>query len=124
MAPLIECASCGGLKRASTSRCPHCLAEPTQGSSYLKRTLTAVGLGAIAACGSNQTPADAYGAVCFADVDSGACPAYCAACFETNPAGQDSGPQYVTPTDAYGIDAGITDAGPIDAGLDGGNRDD
>jgi hypothetical protein len=115
MTRLVECESCGGLKRAESARCPHCQIEVTQTSSFLKRTLAAASLGAIAACGPNQTPADAYGAVCFADQDSGTCEPYCVECV---PAGRDSGPtDSGIGVDAYGI-APLRDAGPLDAGND------
>jgi hypothetical protein len=53
MAKLIECASCGGLKRADSLCCPHCR---TQVSSLLKSSLAAAGFGALAACGSGTPP--------------------------------------------------------------------
>ncbi len=68
MAKLIECTSCGGLKRAESERCPHCRSA---GSSLLKGSLAAVGFGALAACGSGQPCTPEPLGVCAPIVDSG-----------------------------------------------------
>ena len=120
MAKLIECASCGGLKRIDSRRCPHCHSAT---SSVLKSSLAAAGLGAMAACGASQPPCTPEPLGFCAPIVNNA----------------DSGPPMGPPMDAYGIvalpDSGFTgvdaygiapihDAGTPDAGQgDGGPQD-
>lgn len=130
MTNLIECTSCRGLKRADSERCPHCQTPTPPG--LLKRALTAASLGLVATCGQNQNqyPADAYGAPCFADQDSGVCVPYAPRV--------DSGSYtymsdaygmvdafYSTPMDAFGVPPMDLDSGtpPNDGGLRDGGKD-
>jgi hypothetical protein len=126
MARLVECAGCGGLKRAQSERCPHCRLPAVSKTSAPKKALTLLGLGALAACTSSTnlmpidgsmpdasmdgsgmyTQTDAYGVVPFQDAgDAG-----------------DAGKMY-TQTDAYGLPPFLEDAGVNDAG-DGGTDTD
>ncbi len=145
MTALVECMSCGGLKRADTEVCPHCKEAAPRGDQLLKRALTAAGLGAIAACGPapNQYLMADYGIACLPEADSG----YCGVVLPTPDAGpRDAGADggritdagsdgNYTGADAYGIvcsydpDSGtcvppMQDAGPRDAGNDSGDDDD
>ncbi len=133
MRKLIECASCGGLKRVDSLRCPHCRA---QGTNLLKRSLAAAGFGAIAACCPSPAPCtpEPLGA-CLPIEDSGPTDS------GTPTDGGSDGPPSFVGADAYGIaplrdsgtdgpdlfmglDAYGADAGLVDAGLDSGNDDD
>jgi hypothetical protein len=121
MAKLVECASCGGLKRSDSARCPHCEAPFAPASSLLVKSLAAAGLGAIVTCGPIQTPCSdpaplgACGSI-ESQIDSGFVPADA---YGIGPL-IDSG--FMVGVDAYGV-APIVDAGPPDGGDDGGPKD-
>ncbi len=113
MRKLIECTGCGGLKRAESVRCPHCRSA---GSSLLRGSLAAAGLGAMAACGGGPPCTPEPLGFCAPIVDAGQPPA---TVLYGAPPMVDGG---FVGTEAYGI-AAFPDAGPRDAGGDSGNGD-
>jgi hypothetical protein len=114
MRKLIECASCGGLKRVDSARCPHCRA---QGSSLLKSSLAAAGFGAMVACCPNPTPCTPAPLGACLPVDSG--PSDSGTLTDS---GSDGSQSFIG-LDAYGT-IPFRDAGPGDSGGGSGDDDD
>ncbi|HUB08009.1 MAG TPA: hypothetical protein VMB50_13445 [Myxococcales bacterium] len=122
MSQLVECARCGGLKRADNGCCPHCHCKVAGWRTRLARWMAVVAPSLVVACGPLflQPPVPLYGGILLPDAGDGRVP------------GPDSGRDgsFSTLPDAYGAivlpedagDGGPRDGGVADAG-DGGPTD-